>query len=115
MLIQVLKSKVHHARVTGADVEYVGSLTLDPELAERAKLFEFEKVLVASLETGNRLETYVIYGKRGAREVVTNGAAARVIGKGERVIVMSYAQVTPEEAKGWRPTVLIVDEKNNPV
>jgi aspartate 1-decarboxylase len=115
MLIQVLKSKIHHATVTGANVEYVGSLTLDPDLARRAGLVAYEKVLVASLRSGRRLETYVILGRRGSREVVTNGAAARVIGRGERVIVMSFAQVTPARARRWKPTVLTLGPGNRPV
>lgn len=114
-MIELLKSKIHHAVITGADVEYVGSLTLDPDLARRAGLVEYERVLVASLKTGRRLETYVILGKRGSREVVTNGAAARVIGKGERVIVMAFARVEASRARRWKPKVLVLDGKNRPV
>ena len=114
MLIQVLKSKIHRAVVTGANVDYVGSLTLDPDLSAKVGLTEHEKVLIASLETGRRVETYVINGKPGSRQVMINGAAARQIGKGERVIIMSFGTIPQKEAANWQPKVLIVDENNRP-
>ena len=113
MQIKVLKSKIHRARVTGADVDYVWSLTLDPALAEMAGLMEYEHVLIASLGSGARLETYVILGEPG--DVRTNGAAAKLIREGERVIIMSFAQMTQQEAVNWKPKVVVVDEENRPV
>jgi aspartate 1-decarboxylase len=113
LLINILKSKIHRATVTGADIHYMGSITIDQELMEHARILPFEKVLVASLDSGQRLETYVIKGKRGGRDICLNGAAARKILKGDRVIILSFAQMEEEKAKNHRPHVVYVDKDNN--
>jgi aspartate 1-decarboxylase len=113
LLINILKSKIHRATVTGADIHYMGSITIDQELMEHARILPFEKVLVASLDSGQRLETYVIKGKRGGRDICLNGAAARKILKGDKVIILSFAQMEEEKAKNHRPHVVYVDKDNN--
>lgn len=111
----MLKSKIHRARVTQAKPDYVGSITVDSALLEAAGLYEYEKVTVADVDNGNRLETYTIAGERGSGIICLNGAAARLVREGDTVIIMSYAQITPEEAAEHRPTVVFVDENNRPV
>jgi aspartate 1-decarboxylase len=110
--IQMLKSKIHRAVVTGAEVDYVGSITVDPELFEAAGMVEYEKVQIADVETGSRLETYIIAGEPGKGEICLNGAAAKLVNVGDHVIIMSYASLTPEEAKTQKPLVVFVNEKN---
>lgn len=112
MHIQMLKSKIHRAVVTGAEVDYVGSITIDPELFEAAGMVEYEKVQIADVETGSRLETYIIAGEPGKGEICLNGAAAKLVNVGDHVIIMSYASLTPEEAKTQKPLVVFVNEKN---
>ncbi|MCD6276750.1 aspartate 1-decarboxylase [candidate division WOR-3 bacterium] len=111
MKIQMLKSKIHMARVTDRAKEYDGSITIDRNLAELAGMREFEKVLVADVDTGNRFETYVIYGGEG--EVCVNGAAAELVRVGDRVIIMAFGLVEPEEV--ITPVIIRVDEKNRPL
>ena len=110
MTIEVLKSKIHRATITGADLNYVGSISLDPALIEASGLREFEKVDVLDITNGSRLTTYVIVG--GPGEVTLNGAAARLVHKGDLIIVVSYAQMTPGEADSFRPDIVLVDENN---
>ena len=105
MLITLLKAKLHRIRVTEADLDYEGSLTLDPDDMEAVGLVPYEKILVADLENGNRFETYAIAGRRGSRVCCLNGAAARLGKVGDRLIVMCFAQVSPDEAAGWQPKV----------
>ena len=112
MHIQMLKSKIHRAVVTGAEVDYVGSITVDPELFEAAGMVEYEKVQIADVETGSRLETYIIAGEPGKGEICLNGAAAKLVNVDDHVIIMSYASLTPEEAKTQKPLVVFVNEKN---
>lgn len=112
MHIQMLKSKIHRAVVTGAEVDYVGSITVDPELFEAAGMVEYEKVQIADVETGSRLETYIIAGEPGKGEICLNGAAAKLVNVGDHVIIMSYASLTPEEAKTQKTLVVFVNEKN---
>jgi len=107
MLFEVLKSKIHMARVTDANVEYDGSITIDEKLARKADMSPNEKVLVGDIETGNRFETYVIYGEEG--EICVNGAAARLINVGDRVIIMSFVYV---ENRNLTPRIVKVNEKN---
>jgi aspartate 1-decarboxylase len=114
-MISLLKAKIHHARVTDANVNYVGSITIDPILIEQAGLYVYEKVLVADVENGNRLETYVIEGERGKGEIVLNGAAAHLVNVGDRVIIMAFAQVEVPPPTNWSPRVLVCDEKNQVV
>jgi len=110
--IIILKSKIHRAVITNTDVNYVGSITIDSELLEHANIRPFEKVLVASIDSGERLETYVIEGKRGSREVCLNGAAAKKISKGDKVIIMSFAIVDEKEAARLSPIIVRVNNKN---
>ena len=98
--------------VTGAEVDYVGSITVDPELFELAGMVEYEKVQIAGVETGSRLETYIIAGEPGKGEICLNGTAAKLVNVGDHVIIMSYADFTPEEAKTHKPHVVFVDEHN---
>lgn len=113
MLINILKSKIHRAAVTEANIHYMGSITIDEELMEHAKILPYEKVLVASLESGERLETYVIKGKRGSREICINGAAARKILKDDRVIILSFAIIDEKQSGDFKPHVVYVDGDNN--
>lgn len=112
MLLTFLKSKIHRVTVTEANIDYVGSITIDEELMDAAGLSEYEQVTVANIDNGNRLETYVIKGARGAGQICLNGAAAMLFRAGDMAIIMAYAQVTPEEAKTLRPKIVFVDEKN---
>ena len=111
MKVQVLKSKIHMAKITDRSKDYDGSITIDRKLAELAELREFEKVLVADVDTGSRFETYVIYGGEG--EICVNGAAAELVRVGDRVIIMSFGIIEPEEVIS--PVVIRVDEKNRPI
>ena len=112
MELSVLKAKIHRAPVTEADLHYVGSITIDQDLMDAAGLLSYEKVLVADIDNGNRLETYIIAGPRGSGIICLNGASARLVSPGDRVIVMAFCTMSPEEAKTHRPTVVFVDEKN---
>lgn len=113
MLIEVVKSKIHRVRVTGADLDYIGSITLDPELIEAANLLIGEKVQVVNINNGERMETYVIAGDRGSGEVTLNGPAARKVQKGDIVIVIGYALLEIEEAKKFSPAIIFPDEATN--
>ena len=109
----MMKSKIHRATVTGADVDYVGSISLDPELMRRADIREYEQVAVLDLDNGARLETYAIVGEPG--EVRVNGAAALLVAPGDRVIVLTYADYEEQELEGFAPRVVLVDEHNRPM
>jgi aspartate 1-decarboxylase len=113
MLIEVLKSKIHMVSITGANLYYVGSVTIDEDLMDAANLIENEKVHVLNLNNGERLETYVIKGKRGSGEICLNGAAARKVIAGDIVIIMSFAMLDFQEAKSFKPTVIFPDTKTN--
>ncbi len=113
MLIEVLKSKIHKVSITGANLNYIGSITIDEDLMDAANLIENEKVHVLNLNNGERLETYVIKGKRGSGELCLNGAAARKVIIGDIVIIMSYALVDFQEAKSFKPTVIFPDSNTN--
>ncbi|HEX8393461.1 MAG TPA: aspartate 1-decarboxylase [Longimicrobium sp.] len=112
MLRNMCKSKIHRATVTGADLNYIGSITIDPELMEAADLLEFEQVAVVNVNNGARFETYVIPGERGKGEMCLNGAAARLVHPGDKVIVISYAQYDEAEMASYRPRFIFVDEQN---
>ena len=112
MTITMLKAKIHRATVTQAELNYVGSITVDMELLEKSGIYEYEKVQIVDIDNGARFETYTIAGERGSGVMCLNGAAARMVQPGDKIILMAYAQVTPEEAKEFRPKVLFVDEKN---
>jgi aspartate 1-decarboxylase len=113
MLIEVLKSKIHMVSITDANINYIGSVTIDEDLMEAANLIENEKVQVLNLNNGERLETYVIKGKRGSGEICLNGAAARKVIIGDVVIIMSYALLDFQEAKSFKPTIIFPDSKTN--
>jgi aspartate 1-decarboxylase len=113
MLIEVLKSKIHMVSITAANLNYVGSVTIDEDLMDAANLIENEKVHVLNLNNGERLETYVITGRRGSGEICLNGAAARKVIIGDVVIIMSYAQFEFQEAKAFKPTIIFPDTKTN--
>ncbi|MDX1673514.1 MAG: aspartate 1-decarboxylase [Longimicrobiales bacterium] len=106
------KSKIHRATVTDANLAYEGSITLDPVLMEAADLVEYEKVHVVNIATGARFETYVITGARGSGDVVLNGAAARLVQPGDKVIIMSYAQYDESELEDFEPRLVFVDDSN---
>lgn len=112
MLRTMCKSKIHRATVTGADLNYVGSITIDPVLMEAADLLEYEQVQVVNVNNGERFETYVIPGTPGRGEICLNGAAARLVQPGDRVIVISYAQYDEVEMSAYRPLFVFVDEDN---
>ena len=112
MTITMLKAKIHRATVTQAELDYVGSITVDMDLLDQAGILEYEKVQIVDVNNGSRFETYTIAGERGSGVMCLNGAAARMVQTGDKIILMAYAQVTPEEASELRPTVLFVDEKN---
>ena len=113
MQITMLKGKIHRATVVQAELDYVGSITVDEELLEQAGIMEYEMVQVVDIDNGNRLETYTIAGERGSGMICLNGAAARCVSVGDKVILMAYAQMTPEEAKNHKPTVVFVDENDH--
>lgn len=115
MTIEMLKGKIHRAVVKQAELDYVGSITVDEDLMDAAGIIEYEKVQIVDVNNGNRFETYVIAGERGSGTVCLNGAAARCVSVGDKVIIMAYAQMSPEEAKSHRPAVVFVDENNKPV
>ncbi len=109
----LLKSKIHRAKITGANLYYEGSLTIDRDLMESADILEYEKVSVVNVNNGERFETYVIPGERGKREIFLNGAAARKGAVGDEIIIISYSIFEEQEAKTWQPTLILVDEHNN--
>ena len=112
MFRTLMKSKLHRGTVTGANLQYVGSITVDEDLMDAADLLPNEKVQVVDIDNGARLETYVIPGKRGSGDLYLNGAAARLVQPGDKVIVISYGVYTDAEARQHRPTVLVLDEVN---
>lgn len=113
MQIEVVKSKIHRVTVTEADLNYIGSITIDEDLMEAANIIENERVHIYNINNGERFETYVIKGERGSGTLCLNGAAARLVQKGDLVIIVSYATMDFEEAKNWKPTVIF--PKNNKV
>ncbi len=115
MNIQVLKSKIHKAVVTQAELNYEGSITIDEELMIASKIGEWEKVLVVNNNNGERLETYVIKGERGTGTICMNGAAARKVQVGDLLIIMSFASMTQEEANSWTPIRVFVNDRNKQV
>jgi len=112
---RMMKSKIHRATVTDANLHYVGSVTIDADLLAAADLQEFEQVAVVDIDNGNRLETYVIEGPAGGGDVCLNGAAARLVSPGDRVIIISYADYEDAELAGYRPRVVHVDTANRQV
>lgn len=115
MFRTMMKSKIHRATVTEANLNYVGSITIDEDLMDAADLLENEKVQIVNNNNGARLETYVIKGERGSGVICLNGAAARLVQPGDNVIIISYAMMSKEEYTNHKPTVVIVDADNKPV
>ena len=112
MTVTMLKGKIHRAVVKQAELNYVGSITVDPELMEAAGIYEYELVQIVDVENGNRFETYTIAGEPGSGMICLNGAAARQVQVGDHVIIMCYCQMSPEEVKEHKPKVVLVDDEN---
>ena len=115
MTIEILYSKIHRATVTDANLNYVGSITIDEELMKEANLFVGQKVDIVNVNNGERFSTYVIKGEKGKRDICLNGAAARKVHPGDKIIIIAYANMSLEEAKNFKPAVVIVDDNNNVV
>lgn len=112
MYLTILKSKIHRATVTQSELNYVGSITIDKTLMDTAGIFEYEKVQIADIDNGNRFETYVIAGEENSGCICLNGAAAKCVEIGDKVIIMAYCQITPEENQNHFPKVVFVNDKN---
>ena len=115
MLVTMLKGKIHRATVTEAKLNYVGSITIDEDLLDAAGILEYEYVQIADVDNGARFETYTIAGERGSGMICLNGAAARQVQLGDKVIIMAYAQMTPEEAKTHKPSVVFIGGEDNKI
>jgi aspartate 1-decarboxylase len=113
MLIEVLKSKIHRVTVTGANLNYIGSITIDEDLMDAANMIENEKVQVLNLNNGERFETYIIKGRRGSGDICLNGAAARLVLPGDILLIMAYALMDFNEARSFKPVVIFPDTKTN--
>ena len=113
MLVEVVKSKIHRASITGANLHYIGSITIDEDLMDAANLIENEKVQVLDINNGERLETYVLKGERGSGEICLNGAAARKMLEGDVIIIVSFALLDFEEAKSFKPSIIFPDTNTN--
>lgn len=112
MILTILKSKIHRATVTQADIAYIGSITIDKNLMDAAGILEYEQVHIADIDNGNRLVTYVIAGEPGSGTICINGAGAKLVSQGDKIIIMSYCQMTKDEAKDFVPKVVFVNEHN---
>ena len=112
MYLQMLKGKIHRATVIQAELNYVGSITIDEVLLDAAGILEYEKVQIVDVDNGQRFETYTIAGERGSGMICLNGAAARCVQKGDKIIIMCYAEMTPDEIKENPPKVVFVDSEN---
>ena len=112
MNIEVVKSKIHRCKLTQAELHYVGSITIDEDLMDAANIIENEKVQIVNINNGERLETYVIKGERGSKEICMNGPAARRVQVGDIIIIISYASMPFEEAKSFKPTLIFPSENN---
>ncbi len=113
MLVEMLKGKIHRATVVQAELDYVGSITVDQDLLDESGIYEYEKVQIVDVNNGSRFETYTIAGERGSGMICLNGAAARCVSTGDKIIIMAYAQMTPEEVKDYKPRVVFVDDDNH--
>lgn len=115
MNIEVVKSKIHRVTVTEADLNYIGSITIDEDLMNAANLIENEKVQIVNINNGERLETYVITGERGTGQICMNGPAARKVAVGDIIIIISYAHMDFEKAKTFKPTIIFPDTGSNKI
>lgn len=113
MLLEFLYSKIHRATVTDANLNYVGSITIDENILDKANLSQGQKVDILNINNGERFQTYIIAGKRGSKNFCLNGAAARKAQIGDKIIICAYAQMTPEEAKTFKPSIVQIDDENN--
>ena len=113
MQIEVVKSKIHRVHVTGAELDYIGSITLDEDLMDAAGLIQGERVYIVNVNNGERFDTYTITGARGSGEVTLNGPAARRVQKGDIIIIIAYASMGVEEAKSFKPTIIFPNESTN--
>lgn len=113
MLIEVFKSKIHRVKVTASDLNYIGSITIDEDLIDAAGLVIGERVYIVDVNNGERFDTYVIKGTRGSGEICLNGPAARKVQPGDTIIIIAYAQMTPEEAKNFQPKIIFPNEDTN--
>lgn len=113
MQIEVLKSKIHRVKITGADLNYIGSITIDEDLLDAANMIQGEKVAIVNVNNGERLETYVIKGERGSGEITMNGPAARKVQPGDIIIIISYALMDFEAAKSFQPHIIFPNEETN--
>ena len=113
MNVEIVKSKIHRVKVTGADLNYIGSITIDKDLMDAANILEGEKIQVVNNNNGERFVTYVIPGSRGSGEITVNGAAARKVSVGDILILITYASLSIEEAKKFKPTIIFPNEENN--
>lgn len=115
MTVEMLKGKIHRATVVQAELDYVGSITIDQDLLDAAGILEYEKVQIVDVNNGSRFDTYTIAGERGSGMICLNGAAARCVSPGDKVIIMAYAQLNPEELADYHPNVVFVDDSNRVV
>ncbi len=113
MLIEVFKSKIHRVKVTESDLNYIGSITIDEDLIDAAGIIVGERVYIVNVNNGERFDTYVIKGKRGSGDICLNGPAARRVQKGDTIIIIAYAQMTPEEAQTFQPKIVFPNEETN--
>lgn len=113
MLLEFLFSKIHRATVTDANLNYVGSITIDEDLMIAAEIREWQKVEILNINNGERFQTYVIKGKKGSKEICINGAAARKAQKGDKIIIVTYAYLEAGKVEDFKPTIVLVDEENN--
>lgn len=113
MLLEFIYAKIHRATVTDANLNYLGSITIDKNLLDKANLSEGQKVEILDINNGERFQTYIIPGEAGKKDICLNGAAARKVAIGDKIIIVAYASFTPEEAKTFKPTIVHVDENND--
>lgn len=113
MLIEIVRTKIHRVKITGAELNYIGSITVDEDLLDAANMIVGERVQIVNIQNGERFETYTIPGKRGSGEITLNGPAARRVQVGDQIIIIGYALVTPEEAKSFKPTIIFPNEETN--
>ncbi len=113
MMVEIFKSKIHRVKVTGAELDYIGSITIDADLVDAANMIEGEKVQIVNVNNGERIETYIIKGKRGSGEITLNGPAARRVQKGDVIIIISYTWMDMAEAKNFKPTIVFPDTETN--
>ncbi len=113
MMIQIVRSKIHRVRITGAELNYIGSITIDEDLLDAAKMIIGERVQIVNLNNGQRFETYTIPGKRGSGEITLNGPAARLVQVDDKIIIIGYGWATIEEAKNFKPTIIFPNEETN--